>query len=131
MSEIITAADAPINRTERPVISRTTNRHAPTRLTLNSDAPQSVEICGYQVSGCDRPCLPLPSRRCAEVCAEFIVAQGGGPTAVINQSLAGVVLEARRHQGIQRVYGARHGVRGILNEDDVLKGHRGLLPCYE
>ena len=50
---------------------------------------------------------------------KILVAQGGGPTAVINQSLAGVVLEARRHQGIKRVYGARHGVRGIINEDFV------------
>ena len=50
---------------------------------------------------------------------KILVAQGGGPTAVINQSLVGVVLEARRHQGIQRVYGARHGVRGIINEDFV------------
>ncbi len=50
---------------------------------------------------------------------KILVAQGGGPTAVINQSLAGVVLEARRHHGIQRVYGARHGVRGIVNEDFV------------
>jgi len=48
---------------------------------------------------------------------KVLVAQGGGPTAVINQSLAGVVLEARRHQGIERIYGARHGVRGIVNED--------------
>ena len=50
---------------------------------------------------------------------KILVAQGGGPTAVINQSLVGVVLEARRHQGIQRVYGARHGVRGIVGEDFV------------
>jgi 6-phosphofructokinase 1 len=48
---------------------------------------------------------------------KILVAQGGGPTAVINQSLAGVVLEARRHQGVTRVYGARHGVRGIVGED--------------
>jgi 6-phosphofructokinase 1 len=48
---------------------------------------------------------------------KVLVAQGGGPTAVINQSLAGVVLEARRHRGIERIYGARHGVRGIVNED--------------
>ncbi|HJV68709.1 6-phosphofructokinase [Ideonella sp.] len=47
----------------------------------------------------------------------ILVAQGGGPTAVINQSLAGVVLEARRHHGIERIYGARHGVRGIVGED--------------
>ncbi|MBN8487837.1 MAG: 6-phosphofructokinase [Burkholderiales bacterium] len=48
---------------------------------------------------------------------KILVAQGGGPTAVINQSLVGVVLEARRHQAVQRVYGAAHGVRGIVNED--------------
>ncbi len=50
---------------------------------------------------------------------KILVAQGGGPTAVINQSLVGVVLEARRHIAVQRVYGARHGVRGIVNEDFV------------
>ena len=49
--------------------------------------------------------------------ARILVAQGGGPTAVINQSLAGVVLEARRHSRVERIYGARHGVRGIVNED--------------
>jgi 6-phosphofructokinase 1 len=49
--------------------------------------------------------------------ARLLVAQGGGPTAVINQSLAGVVLEARRFPVIEKVYGARHGVRGIVNED--------------
>ncbi len=50
---------------------------------------------------------------------KILVAQGGGPTAVINQSLAGVVLEARRFSAITRVYGALHGVRGIVNEDFV------------
>ena len=50
---------------------------------------------------------------------KVLVAQGGGPTAVINQSLVGVVLEARRFRDVQRVYGARHGVRGIVNEDFV------------
>ena len=48
---------------------------------------------------------------------KILVAQGGGPTAVINQSLAGVALEARRFGDITRVYGALHGVRGIVNED--------------
>ena len=48
---------------------------------------------------------------------KILVAQGGGPTAVINQSLVGVVLQARRFAQVQRVYGARHGVRGIVNED--------------
>ncbi len=49
--------------------------------------------------------------------SKVLVAQGGGPTAVINQSLVGVVLEARRRAGVSHVYGARHGVRGIVNED--------------
>src|SRR5262249_40746551 len=46
-----------------------------------------------------------------------LVAQGGGPTAVINQSLVGVVSEARRFPGVQEVYGAVHGVRGIVDEN--------------
>ncbi len=46
-----------------------------------------------------------------------LVAQGGGPTAVINQSLVGVVLEARRFPEITRVYGALNGVRGIVKEE--------------
>ena len=50
---------------------------------------------------------------------KILVAQGGGPTAVINQSLVGVALEARRFHGIAHVYGARHGVRGIVDEDFV------------
>ena len=48
-----------------------------------------------------------------------LVAQGGGPTAVINQSLVGVVQAARRCPGVERIYGARHGVRGVVNEDFV------------
>jgi 6-phosphofructokinase 1 len=50
---------------------------------------------------------------------KILVAQGGGPTAVINQSLAGVVLEARRHRDVRLVYGAMHGVRGIVDENFV------------
>ena len=49
--------------------------------------------------------------------SKLLVAQGGGPTAVINQSLAGVVLEARKFGQIEKVYGARHGIRGVINED--------------
>ena len=48
---------------------------------------------------------------------KIVVAQGGGPTAVINQSLAGVVIEARKYPEVERVYGAYHGVKGIINED--------------
>lgn len=48
---------------------------------------------------------------------KVLVAQGGGPTAVINQSITGVVLEARKFRNVDLVYGAYHGVRGIVNED--------------
>jgi len=46
-----------------------------------------------------------------------LVAQGGGPTAVINQSLVGAVLESRKFPQVTRVYGAHYGVRGIVDED--------------
>ena len=49
----------------------------------------------------------------------FVIAQGGGPTAVINQTLVGAVLEARRRHPGCRVLGARHGVRGIRDGDYV------------
>jgi len=50
---------------------------------------------------------------------KLVIAEGGGPTAVINQSLAGAVLEARLFPQIERIYGARYGVRGIVDEDFV------------
>lgn len=52
-----------------------------------------------------------------KLAGKVLVAQGGGPTAVINQSLVGVVLEARKFPHITRVYGALHGVRGIIEEE--------------
>jgi 6-phosphofructokinase 1 len=48
---------------------------------------------------------------------KVLVAQGGGPTAVINQSMAGVVLEARKFRNVELVYGAYHGVSGIIKEE--------------
>ncbi len=50
---------------------------------------------------------------------KVLVAQGGGPTAVINQSLAGAVLESRKFRNVSLVYGAMHGVRGIVDENFV------------
>jgi 6-phosphofructokinase len=50
---------------------------------------------------------------------KLVIAEGGGPTAVINQSLVGAVIEARLFPQIERIYGARFGVRGIVNEDFV------------
>jgi 6-phosphofructokinase 1 len=49
--------------------------------------------------------------------SKVLIAQGGGPTAVINQSLVGAVLEARKFREVRRVYGALHGVKGVVNED--------------
>lgn len=45
-----------------------------------------------------------------------IVGQSGGPTTVINSSLAGVYSACKR-LGAQTVYGMRHGVQGLLRED--------------
>ena len=45
------------------------------------------------------------------------VGQSGGPTAVINQTLVGIIEEARRHKEIKVLLGARHGVQGIFNDD--------------
>jgi len=53
----------------------------------------------------------------AKLEGKVLIAQGGGPTAVINQSLIGVVLEARKFPQVTRIYGAINGVRGIVNED--------------
>jgi 6-phosphofructokinase 1 len=50
---------------------------------------------------------------------KLLVAQGGGPTHVINQSVVGVALEARKFTQVTAVYGAVHGVRGIIDENFV------------
>lgn len=47
----------------------------------------------------------------------MLIAQSGGPTAVINQSLVGAVLEAKKHKEIKSIYGALHGIQGILDEN--------------
>jgi ATP-dependent phosphofructokinase / diphosphate-dependent phosphofructokinase len=53
----------------------------------------------------------------AKLEGKVLIAQGGGPTAVINQSLIGVALEARKFHQATRIYGAINGVRGIVNEE--------------
>jgi 6-phosphofructokinase 1 len=53
----------------------------------------------------------------AKLEGKVLIAQGGGPTAVINQSLIGVAVEARKFPQVTRIYGAINGVRGITNED--------------
>lgn len=46
----------------------------------------------------------------------IIVGQSGGPTAVINSSLAGVIKASWQH-GIRKIYGMHYGIEGLLNED--------------
>src|SRR5947209_4174404 len=46
-----------------------------------------------------------------------VIGQSGGPTSVINQSLVGVVQEIKKSGLVDQLLGARHGVRGIVNED--------------
>lgn len=46
-----------------------------------------------------------------------VIGQSGGPTAVINQSLVGVVETLRGVDGIDKILGAHHAVRGIINDD--------------
>ena len=52
-----------------------------------------------------------------ELIGNVLVAQSGGPTTVINSSLAGVITEALNHDCIEEIYGCLNGVLGILNEN--------------
>src|SRR6185369_8126254 len=53
----------------------------------------------------------------ADLVGNLLVAQSGGPTAVINASVAGVIQEAGRHEAIEEIYGGLNGILGILQED--------------
>src|SRR5579872_7240999 len=48
-----------------------------------------------------------------------LLIHGGGPTQVINATLAGVVEECRRQPRITALYGARFGIEGVLADDFV------------
>ena len=47
----------------------------------------------------------------------LVVAQSGGPTPVINSSLQGIIEAAGDLNAIGTVYGARHGIEGVLKEE--------------
>jgi len=46
----------------------------------------------------------------------MLIAQSGGPSMVINQSLAGAIIEAKKHKQIKNIYGSLHGIKGVLEE---------------
>jgi len=52
-----------------------------------------------------------------ELVGNVLVGQSGGPTAVINASVAGVISEALNHSCIEEIYGSLNGVLGILHEE--------------
>ena len=54
-----------------------------------------------------------------ETMPSIVIAQGGGPTAVINQTLCGAIGTARRLDPGLRILGARYGVRGLTGSDIV------------
>jgi len=58
-----------------------------------------------------------------------VVGQSGGPTAVINQSLVGVIQGVKECGHIEQLLGARHGVHGIVDEKfiDLKKASGELL----
>ena len=51
-----------------------------------------------------------------ELVGACIIGQSGGPTAVINASAYGVIKTALENPCITRVYGAAHGIKGVLND---------------
>src|SRR5258708_10930106 len=53
----------------------------------------------------------------AELVGNLLVAQSGGPTAVINASLAGVIQEAGKHECIEEIDGGASGIFGVLDEE--------------
>lgn len=49
--------------------------------------------------------------------ANLLIGQSGGPTAVINSSLSGAIAAAAGMEGIQKIYGMRFAIEGLLNRD--------------
>ena len=47
----------------------------------------------------------------------MLIAQSGGPSMVINESLVGAILEAKKHGCIKKIYGSLHGIKGIMGEN--------------
>jgi len=47
----------------------------------------------------------------------LIVAQSGGPTVAINATLAGVIEQVRKSDEIKNIYGAIHGIDGVLTNN--------------
>ncbi|MDD2519664.1 MAG: 6-phosphofructokinase [Kiritimatiellae bacterium] len=66
------------------------------------------------------------SQKTKQIAGNMLIAQSGGPTVVINQSLVGAVMEAKKHKEIKKIYGALHGIKGILGEDLIDLGRENV-----
>jgi 6-phosphofructokinase 1 len=51
--------------------------------------------------------------------SNILIVHGGGPTVVINSSLYGAIMEAKKNKEVKAIYGALGGTAGFLNEDFV------------
>ncbi len=47
----------------------------------------------------------------------IVIAQSGGPTAVINRTLAGAITELKSMNLPNKILGAKHGIEGVLEKD--------------
>ena len=65
----------------------------------------------------------------AKLVGNAVIGQSGGPTAVINRSLVAAVEELKKAEQVTGIYGARHGIEGILKEDfvDLAKQSKSTL----
>jgi 6-phosphofructokinase 1 len=66
------------------------------------------------------------SQKTKQIAGNMLIAQSGGPTVVINQSLVGAVMEAKKHKEIKKIYGALHGIKGILGEELIDLGRENV-----
>jgi ATP-dependent phosphofructokinase / diphosphate-dependent phosphofructokinase len=73
----------------------------------------------FRTGGSNERCAAaIDETNMPDLIGNMLVAQSGGPTAVINSSLAGVIQAAGRHPNvIEELYGGLNGILGILNED--------------
>ena len=51
----------------------------------------------------------------AKLKGNMLIAQSGGPTVVINQSLVSAIIEGKKHKEIANIYGSLFGIKGILD----------------
>ncbi|MCS7160241.1 MAG: diphosphate--fructose-6-phosphate 1-phosphotransferase, partial [Gemmatales bacterium] len=65
----------------------------------------------------------------APLSGNALIAQSGGPTAVINAQAYGLIRELRNHKCIKHIYGADNGILGVLHEElfDLGNEHEAVL----